>query len=276
MQRDAKKFLTSLFDAIGFDGAQRRSAMQQFSRDLEIPVKLIGIGQTGVGKTELLKSIFRLTDEDAEVLKEHRISATASATKNFSSLTIRTRDGFKVQFTDGPGLGEDEASDEMYIAAWIREIPKHDLLYWVLDAASRDIRHIQQNMKTILDATEFRSRFLLILNKVDNIQLEEDDRTRVRQPWNLRYNQPTKELLRQIDLRTADVMKKFGTYIGLTQNQMIACSALRRWNHGAVLDKMLELLPPEKRIKVAENRDVKSAVDQMAPDVQRKLRSEMK
>jgi|GEM_PF-1821337 len=281
MDRDIKKFTSLLFDSIEkesqktgekFDPA---AARQKMADNLAIPVTIIGIGQTGVGKTELLKSIFRITEKDLASLKEHRTSATKSATKKFSTLRIQTRNGFKVEFTDGPGLGEDEESDERYMAEWISEIPKHDLLYWVLDAASRDIRHIQQNMRRILDATGFRDRFLLVLNKVDNIQLEEEDRE-VGEPWDSRFNMPTTKLLEQIERRTADVIARFERFAGVHRDQIVVCSALKRWNHDLVLDKMLELLPAEKRIKVAENRDVKSAVELMAPDVKRRLESESK
>lgn len=274
MKRDAKKFFTTLFDTIGYSDEERKIAMAKIKNDLEVPVKIIGIGQTGVGKTELLKSIFHITDNDITKLKEHRTDATKSATKEFSSLTIGTRNGFKVQLTDGPGLGEDQESDEKYIPAWINEIPNHDLLYWVLDAASRDISHIQQNMKDILDATGFRDRFVLVLNKVDNIQLEEVDRKKTSSPWNSRFNQPTKLLLGQIERRTADIVSKFEKAVGVKQKQIVACSALKRWQHDVVLDKMLELLPKEKRIKAAENRDVKSSTELMDPDVRRALESE--
>ena len=41
-------------------------------QDAEVPVTLIGIGQTGVGKTELIRSIFRSRRDDVEALEQFR------------------------------------------------------------------------------------------------------------------------------------------------------------------------------------------------------------
>jgi predicted GTPase len=195
-------------------------------------------------------------------------------TKKFYSFRIATDAGFQVEFTDGPGLGEDLELQAQHIQAWINEIPKHDLLYWVLDGSSRDISHIQQNMKIIIDATGFHDRFLLVINKTDNISLEEEDRAKGHAGWDEKFNVPTKRLLKQIDRRLADVINKFYKYAGVDPKHVVVCSALRRWNHGLVLDKMLELLPPECRIKVNENRDVKSVAELMDPEIRRRINEE--
>jgi len=224
----------------------------------------------------LLRSIFRVSDDDVATLKELRTGATKATTDRFFSFTIQTPLGLKVRFTDGPGLGEQdpEYDRDVLIPDWISEIQKHDLLYWVLDAPSRDIAHIPGNMKRILDATGFRDRFLLVLNKVDNIQLEESDRLKGAVGWNERFNVPSKKLERQIKLRTSDIISRFVKKVGLVPDQIVACSALRRWNHDVVLDLMLALCPEDKQIKVALNRDVKPSTELMAPEVRARLEAE--
>ncbi len=274
MNKDPENFLNALFDKLAWSDAERRDAMDKLARNRDKPVRLIGIGQTGVGKTELLRSIFKISEDDLGILRKLRTDATRSETRRFFSFRISTDYGFQVEFTDGPGLGEELGLQAEHIQAWINEIPKHDLLYWVLDGASRDISHIQQNMRIILDATGYRDRFLLVINKVDNIELEEQDREDGHVGWNEEFNQPTKRLLKQVDRRIGDVIEKFRSYAGVDPKHVVVCSALRRWNHDLLLDKMLELLPPDCRLKLNENRDVKSAKDLMAPDVRRRLESE--
>ncbi|GMU38598.1 MAG: hypothetical protein EDS66_13835 [Planctomycetota bacterium] len=274
MNKDPEKFLEVLFDKLAWSPEQRREAMEKIVRDRDKPVRLIGIGQTGVGKTELLRSIFRISDNDVSVLRQLRTDATKSATKRFYSFRISTDFGFQVEFTDGPGLGEDLQLHAELMQAWINEIPNHDLLYWVLDGSSRDISHIQQNMKSILDATGFRGRFVLVINKVDKIELEQDDRDQGFVGWNEDFNQPTKKLLKQIKRRIGDVIEKFRIYAGVDPEHIVVCSALKRWNHDLVLDKMLALLPPECRLKLNENRDVKSSTELMSPDVRRRVEAE--
>jgi predicted GTPase len=269
MKADPSKLFEMLFNKLEWTPNERREAMEKINHDLDKPVRLIGIGQTGVGKTELLKSIFRISEKDVSILRKLRTDATKSATKKYYSIRISTDTGFQVEFTDGPGLGEDYELQTEHIQMWINEIPKHDLLYWVLDGSSRDISHIQQNMKIILDATGFRDRFLLVINKIDKIELEEKDRIKGHTGWNEKYNIPTKKLLKQIDRRLTDVINKFYKCSGVDPSHVVVCSALRRWNHDLVLDKMLELLPPECRLKVNENRDVKSTTDLMDPEIRK-------
>ncbi len=269
-QDPLRRALGMIFDHEGWDQRKRADAMRKIEANLAEPVRLIGVGQTGVGKTELLRSIFNINDGDVEVLRKLRTDSTRSETKGFFSFTINSN-GYKIQFTDGPGLGEDRRRDPKYLADWIAEIPKHDLLYWVMDSSSRDVSHIQENMKAILDRTGFRDRFVLILNKVDKIELEGDDLAAGHAGWNLDYNMPTRKLEAQIRRRTDDVIEKFKDYCDLDKSYIVVCSALRRWNHDKVLDAMLDCLPKEKRLKASLNKDVKSATDLMAPEIKARV-----
>lgn len=260
-----------LFKVLKLNPEEARRKRAILEEDLKHPAKLIGIGQTGVGKTTLLRSIFGITSENLERIQDFKTNPVLSETRDFRSFKIRTPEGFSVQFTDGPGLGESKEMDEKYIPKWIEEIPSHDLLYWVLDGASRDIRHIQENMKKILDATNYRKRIVVVLNKIDNICLSEEDDPNNDGGWDKDFIYPTRKLEQLIKIRTDDVIKKLSNYVEISEDQMVACSARRRWNHSKVLDKLLKYLPPEKRIKVARNRDVKDFMELMAPEALREI-----
>ncbi|PLX01106.1 MAG: hypothetical protein C0594_14385 [Marinilabiliales bacterium] len=248
-------------------------------RNMEIPVKIIGIGQTGVGKTELLKSIFRIQKEkiDADSMAYDRIlekletGSVKSVTKDFFSFIVTSEEGLKVQFTDGPGLGESKELEDKYLKMWIEEIPKHDMLYWVLDGSSRDIGHIQENMKYVLDMTGYRNNLVVVLNKVDQILLPQDQELKGMIGWDTDFNQPTKNLLKLINHRTDDIIEKLIDYVSLTKDQIVICSARKRWNHGLVLDKMLEYLPEAVRIKASLNREVKDPTELMSLKGKKKL-----
>lgn len=268
MQNDK---LDKLFGLLHLSPEEERKKRAILERDMRKPAKLIGVGQTGVGKTTLLRSIFRIGDEHLERIKDFKTNPVVSETRVFRSFTIPTPEGFLVQFTDGPGLGESEEMDDHYIPMWIKEIPKHDLVYWVLDGASRDMRHIQQNMKRILDATNYHTRVVVVLNKVDNIELDEEDDADNDGGWSREFNFPTEALEALIKARTDDVIKKLAKYVKISEEQMVVCSARRRWNHGPVLDKLIERLPAEKRIKVSRARDVKDPRELMNPEALREI-----
>jgi len=43
----------------------------------------------------------------------------------------------------------------------------------------------------------------------------------------------------------------------VSKDRIVACSDLKRWNHGKILDLLVASLPEELRYKVSANRDVK-------------------
>lgn len=258
-------------DQIGVDSGK---AMRKVSEDLKNPVRFIGIGQTGVGKTELLRSIFAIGSNKLEDLRKLKTSATKSETKNFFSFQVKSKDGFIVEFTDGPGLGESSELETKYLQMWCEEIPKHDLLYWVIDGSSRDISHIQKNMTYILDNTGYRNKIVVVLNKVDQIHLDLEQEAQGIIGWDSDYNVPSDELEALIKERTDDVIKKLSNYASVSKEQMVICSARKRWNHGAVFDKLLKFLPPEKRIKASLNRDVAPPAELMSSRAKQEIASE--
>ena len=264
--------LAEMLDKAGLDEDQRKKEIEAIQNDLKQPVKIIGAGQCGVGKSTLLRSIFAI--EEDQIPDVITTDATRAETEEFNSFRIETEEGFKIEFTDGPGLGESISKDDKWIPQWIEEIPEHDLLYWVLDASSRDISHIQKNMKKILDETGFHSRVVVVLNKVDQIELERDELEEGQSGWDEDYNVPTPELEKQIERRTEDIIAKLSDYTGVSEDQMVACSALKRWHHDIVLDKLVESLPKKKRIKVAANRDVEDFTELMSDKALREIQDD--
>lgn len=256
--------LDSLFNELELSDEKQDELKNNIESDLNQPVRIIGAGQTGVGKSTLLRSIFDIEDED--IPDGITTDATSAETEEFRSFQIENSDGFKIEFTDGPGLGESIERDEKLIPRWVEEVKKHDLLYWVLDASSRDIAHIQTNMKKILDSTGYRDKIVVVLNKVDQIELKREDYKKGVEGWNEKYNVPTDELEEQIERRTEDIIEKLDT-VGIPEDQIVACSALKRWNHGKVLDTLIENLPPEKQIKVSANRDIEDFSELLSEEV---------
>lgn len=249
-----------------------KKIIQDIEKNLQEPVRIIGAGQSGVGKTTLLRSIFAI--EDDQIPSSMTTSAISAETKEFSSFRIENKDGFKVEFTDGPGIGESVERDEEIIPQWINKIKRHDLLYWVIDASSRDLAHIQKNMKKIIDETGYRDRTVVVLNKVDQIMLPREEREKSKRGWNEEYNVPTPALEEQIEVRTNHIEKKILSYTGIPKDQIVACSALKRWNHHEVLDTLIDQLPAEKRIKLSANRDVEDFRELMSEDALNEVQSD--
>ena len=281
-----EQFIRELLVKEGLSEPEIEQKLQILRQDLAVPVKLIGIGQTGVGKTELIRSIFKFRKADLEELRDFRTNPVLSETGAFRTLN-RSKDvpreslfhsiclvsphGMKVQFTDGPGLGESTEADEFFIERWVAEIPEHDLLYWVVDGSSRDVAHIQRNMKTILDRTRFRDRLIVVLNKVDQILLPLDQELDGEIGWSSDYNVPSDVLEELIQTRADDLKIKLGSIVEINPDRIVYCSARKRWNHDVVLDVLLKHLPEEKRIKASVNRHVADRSELMSERAKMRL-----
>lgn len=272
VQMGLDRLLSEAFDKAGVSEQRQAALLKKVRDDLDEPVKLIGAGQCGVGKSTLLRSIFALEEDD--IPEDITTSATSAETQDFNSFQIQSEEGFAIEFTDGPGLGESLEKDRKYVPRWIDEVKKHDLLYWVVDASSRDVAHIQRNLEEILDETGYHERVVVVLNKVDQIELRPEDREAGAEGWNDEYNLPSDELETQIERRTNDLIEKFEN-IGLSRNQVVACSALKRWNTMEVLDTLIEHLPPKERVKAAANRDVDSFAELMDEEAYQRLEPEL-
>jgi predicted GTPase len=198
----------ALPDSLSEDGKEQ--FLSEIRSELDEPVKIIGAGQSGVGKSTLLRSIFEINEDDDDVPDWLTTSPTSAETKEFRSYTMETNDGFKIQFTDGPGLGESIDKDKKYLPQWAEEIEDHDLFYWVLDASARGaISSVQRNLEYLLENTNYDGNIVIVLNKVDQIQLDREDRSQYGgDQWNERYNLPTDKLEEQIEKRANDIQDK--------------------------------------------------------------------
>lgn len=257
MSKAGNDFLDKLIDSLDISDEEKAIKKKKLIENIEIPVKFAVIGQAGVGKTELLRSIFRIDGTDRSVISNLKTGSYKATTKYFYSFIIKNEFDLKIQFTDGPGLGEDMRLEEKYIDMWCDEITRNDILYWVIYGPNRDIAHIQTTMKTILDRTKFHDRIVIVINKVDQFALSEEARAAGNASWDEDLNIPTDELEEIISLRPDDIIEKLARHANVSKDRIVACSALKRWNHGKILDLLVASLPEELRYKVSANRDVK-------------------
>jgi len=256
--------------------AEKQEFLEEIRQELDKPVKIIGAGQCGVGKSTLLRSIFEINEDDEDIPDWLTDSAVSAETREFRSHTMETDDGFKIQFTDGPGLGESISKDEKYLPQWADQIEKHDLFYWVLDASARGaISSVQRNLDYLLNNTDYENNVVIVMNMVDKIQLPRKERSKHGgDQWNKKYNLPTDKLENQIEKRTEDIQDKLHSNTGVSKDQMVACSALKRWHNDKVLDKFIEQLPPADRVKMLAHRDVSDFTELMNDEVKKNMNFE--
>jgi len=84
MQQDKpspREFIEKVILALPETPAEKEQRHRTLEADLNDPVRFIGIGQTGVRKTEFLRSIFSLGSADASVLANLKMGASRAMTR---------------------------------------------------------------------------------------------------------------------------------------------------------------------------------------------------
>lgn len=130
------------------------------------PPTIAVIGVSGVGKSSTLNSMFRTKLE---------VSATMRCTTEFSDhlvgATINTgpKKGTKValRVIDAPGLGEDIKQDGKYLDMYYDNLPKCDVILWILSARNRAVALDQQYLLRLKD---FHDRMIFGINQIDLVE----------------------------------------------------------------------------------------------------------
>ena len=89
-EQSRSELINKVIEALPGTPEEKEQQRRTLEADLGEPVRFIGIGQTGVGKTELLRSIFSIAPSDLSGLKELKTGAARATTKTFYSFTIES------------------------------------------------------------------------------------------------------------------------------------------------------------------------------------------
>lgn len=124
------------------------------------------IGVSGVGKSSTINTLFKTN---------LAISHTKACTKEFEEIELGIKakhgvlEGKNVQLViyDAPGLGEDIDKDPQYIEMYKENLPKCDVIIWILSARNRAIALDQQYLEIF---REYKDRIIFGLNQVDLIE----------------------------------------------------------------------------------------------------------
>lgn len=223
------------------------------------PVKILGIGMGGVGKSTLARSIFSFYNKlepSNESLARNNVNV---GNTDFQRVIIKSPFGGKVLLTDSPGFGRSKDEDNLLLSKVIEEIKSHDLIYWVMTASSyrgtpRSIIEIMEQLskELINEKVKFEDKIVIVLNKIDQIDLSSKEKTIGLKAWDLNYNTLTYEALSHVNELVNLVATDFKQF-RINQDQIIYCSAETGYRTDLVFDKLIDLLPKDKRISLYLN-----------------------
>jgi GTP-binding protein EngB required for normal cell division len=127
------------------------------------------MGQTGVGKSSLINSLFEVS------LETHDFKP---CTKQPEKHISRTEDGFEFWFWDMPGIGESSDADSRYIEMYKEKIKESDILLWAIHADSRSVTFDVNCIWGLLESMEadersrFFSKITFVITKADTVVMD--------------------------------------------------------------------------------------------------------
>jgi len=187
----------SLRRALGSETADRLERLVSQERATN-PPRVVVIGKAGVGKTTTINNLF-----SAEFRVSHALRGTSAAQLKEFGL----RGGGVLHIVDMPGLGEGLVEDKIFEEIYREELPKADVILYVLEADERLLGEDQRIFnEVILPAlADGKGRSLVVgLNKVDLLGPGS---------WDTALNYPDEELEKAIHGRCTDIARKLASQV---------------------------------------------------------------
>ncbi|MFC9329590.1 GTPase family protein [Kitasatospora sp. NPDC057015] len=209
-----------LSGVIGADSARQLEQLIRTERAAN-PPRIAVIGKAGVGKTTTINSVFSV-----RMHTSHALQGTSAAQLKRFELT----GGGTLEVIDLPGLGESIEDDRVFAGIYREELPKADVVLYVLSAEERLLAEDQRIFdEVVLPAFRAGSataggrvrRLVIGLNKIDIIGPGK---------WDDEINYPDEQKEESIRRRAADIAAKLSDLVpDLVPENIVHYSAERRF-----------------------------------------------
>lgn len=189
---------------------------------------VIGImGKTGVGKSSLCNALFR-----SEVCA---VNAVEACTREPQCVRLQFGQHY-LTLVDLPGVGENQQRDTEYRELYREQLPKLDMVLWVLKADDRAFSVEEAFYQSIL--TQSGSAIppvLWVLNQVDKVEPSEQ--------WNRHSATPSPGQLENIKRKQRVVTSQ----LRIEEKDIIPVSVKGRYHLARIVEQMINRLPKQAR-----------------------------
>lgn len=210
----------------------------------------IGVfGDSGVGKSSLCNALF---GRDVAA-----ISDVEACTRQPQEILISNGDSGGLVLVDVPGVGEDPARHQEYVELYKSLVPNLDLVIWAIKADDRKYLSSLQVYEEVLSPAVSACPVLFVITQVD--------KTNPVRNWDEANNRPGDEQEANIIKKINDVSARFN----VSTNVIVPVAAEESYNLKEVIDKVVDILPAEKRFSVtreAKEENVSEAAQQKAEE----------
>ncbi len=194
---------------------------------------VVGVfGKTGAGKSSLCNAVF-----GKDVCE---ISDIAGCTRKPQEVILDIG-GKGLKLLDVPGVGESNDRDREYAELYRSLLPELDLVLWVIKGDDRAFSSDETFYKNLVKPYVDKGRpFVVVLNQIDKIEPFRE--------WDESVKQPGAKQASNIEKKRQIVADIFG----LPLSCVIAVSASEGYGLVSLVDKVIELLPNDKKAIVLD------------------------
>ena len=231
---DKQRFQGEFIDKLSRE--QQRMFQETLMERLNYEPRIAIFGKTGVGKSSLVNALF---GQDA--CPVHDVEACTREKKEvFKQIGSRG-----IKLLDVPGIGENAERDKEYAELYIHVLEEADMVLWVIKGDDRTFTVDEEFYKSFVRPHIDKGKpFVVAVNQVDKIEP-------FRQ-WNLLNCKPGPEQDGNIHKKLRYVSEQFGD---LSASQVVAVSAVEKYQLEELILTLIKKLPPEKRYTTLGNLD---------------------
>jgi uncharacterized protein ykfA len=212
----------------------------------EPPPTIAIIGETGMGKTTTLNSLF-----NAGAQVGH--SAPTTKSSEVFQLQIFDHQGNKgiIRVIDFPGLGESTQRADEILDIYRRNLPSADVILWVHSASDRMLQFVQQQISKIFSYSDMQGllpRVVFGLNKADSIQPSN---------WRMHANIPSEAQLRNLAKAEQNFVEVISTVFPKDYTlRVVTYSALRRYQLFLLFRLLMDAMPSTRKWVLERRMDI--------------------
>lgn len=198
----------------------------EISRIRNYTPKVAVFGDTGVGKSSLCNALFG--KEIAEI-------SDVEACTRVPQEILLSGDGHGITLIDVPGVGEDPARHKEYRKLYKSLLPGLDLVIWAIKADDRKYASSIEVYQDILRKNLDKCPVIFVVTQADKIEPH--------RKWNEQESKPGDEQLANLNIKINDISSRFD----VSTNKIVAVSANDAWNLVELVNKIVDILPNEKK-----------------------------
>jgi predicted GTPase len=216
----------------------------ELTRVREYTPKVGIFGDTGVGKSSLCNALFG--KEIAE------ISDVEACTRRPQEILLGEKDKGGIVLVDVPGVGEDPQRHEEYVALYKNLVPNLDLVLWAVKADDRKYLSAINVYKEVLLPNLQKCPVIFVITQVDKIEPHRE--------WDIGNNKPGSKQEANIKAKAYDISARFD----ISANKIIAVSSSDGYNLVELVNRVVEVLPNEKKYSFAREAKVENVSEEAA------------